>query len=256
MAAAIANPLDRFRMTTALAVPRIIAASVGGPGAGKTRFWMTAPEPVVFQSLDWGMEGVVDKFQEDFAEANGRLKQIRVRDYNWAPTAEDEKQDGFQQEAIKLRNEFIADFLVACEHARTVVWDKETDVWNLFRYAEFGKPKGDQARDFDKANQLMRKYINHPKKLTINFGLIQDVKDEWVSQNKKSGAVQRAGFREVAGLVHVDLWHDRREGKFFTLVGKARGAGAADVQDKEFENLTVTTLGMALFPETDVEDWK
>lgn len=249
-----ANPLDRFRMTNALAVPRIIAASVGGPGSGKTRFWLTAPEPVVFMSMDWGMEGVVDKFQEDFMEANGRLKDIRVVDYDWAPSAEDEKQDGFKEAAIVMRNKFIEDYVFACEHARSVVWDKETDVWNLFRYAEFGSPKGDQAKDYDKANQLMRKYVNYPKKLTINFGLIEDVKDKWVSQNKKDG-VQRAGFREIEGLVHVDLWHERREGQFYTLVGKARGKGAADVQDKEFPNLDVPTLGMMLFPETDTEDW-
>lgn len=250
-----ANPLDRFKLASALAVPRVIAASVGGPGSGKTRFWLTAPEPIVFQSLDWGMEGVVDKFQEEFMEANeGRPKDIRVVDYDWAPSAQDEKQAGFQEAAIKLRDRFIDEFLFSCEHAKTVVWDKETDVWNLFRYAEFGAPKGDAARDFDKANQLMRKYINYPKKLTINFGLIEDVKDKWVSQNKKDG-VQRAGFREVEGLVHVDLWHERREGKFYTLVGKARGKGASEVQDKEFANLDVPTLGMMLFPETDLQDW-
>lgn len=251
-----ANPLDRFKLATSLATPRIIAASVGGPGAGKTEFWLGAPAPVVMMSLDHGLEGVVDKFQERYAEAHdGDLKQIRVVEYDWAPDASDEKQDGFQDEAKKLRDRFIDDFTVACAHARTVVWDKETDVWNLFRYAQFGSPKADVARDFDKVNQTMRKWLNHPKSLSINFGLIQDVKEEWASQSKKTGGVKRAGFREVEGLVHIDLWHERREGKFFTLVGKARGKGAADVQDKEFENLSFAQLGMLVHPDTDVDDW-
>jgi hypothetical protein len=257
MPAAAVNPLDRFKLATSLATPRIIAASVGGPGAGKTEFWLGAKPPIVFMSLDHGLEGVVDKYQERYAEEHeGAMKDIRVVEYDWSPTKEDEAQDGFKDEAIKLRNKFIEDFEFACKHARTVVWDKETDVWNLFRYAEFGTPKADVPRDFDKVNQTMRKYVNYPKKLTINFGLIQDVKEEWASQNKKTGGVKRAGFREVEGLIHVDLWHERREGKFYTLVGKARGKGAADVQDKEFENFTFTQLGIALFPDTEVEDWE
>jgi hypothetical protein len=251
-----ANPLDRFKLATSLATPRIIAASVGGPGAGKTQFWLGAPAPIVFMSLDHGLEGVVDKFQEDYKEQHGELKEIRVVEYNWAPSQKDEQEADFQKQAVTLRDQFINDFELACKYARTVVWDKETDVWNLFRYAQFGSPKAEVARDFDKVNQLMRKTINHPKSLTINFGLIQDVKDEWASQSKKTGTVKRAGFREVEGLIHVDLWHERREGKFFTLVGKARGKGSADVQDKEFENYTFTQLGIALFPDTDVEDWQ
>ena len=148
---------------------------MGYAGSGKTEFWLTGPGPVVVQSLDWGLEGVVEKFQD--------TKDIRVIDYDWAPSAEDEQTDCFKDQAIALRNKFMEDFLFACRHARTVIWDKETDVWNLVRYAEFGAPKADVPRDFDKANQYMRKYVNHPKKLTINFGLIEDVREEWVSQN-------------------------------------------------------------------------
>jgi len=35
------------------------------------------------------------------------LENIRVVDYHWAPDMSDERQDGFQQEAVKLRDRFI-----------------------------------------------------------------------------------------------------------------------------------------------------
>ena len=247
----MSSPLDRFRRSssaTVTSVPRLIVASVGGPGSGKTQFALTGPGPIVLQSLDWGHEGVIEKFHDK--------KEIRVVDYDWAPTKEDEQTEGFQEKAKKLRDQFIEDYVIACSAGRTVIWDKETDVWNLFRYAEFGAPKGDKARDFDKANQAMRKYVNWPKKLTINMVFIEDVRDEWVSQNNKSGAVKRAGFRELEGLVHVDLFHYREGGKFFTTVNKARGEGSATVQDKTFENLTFQQLGMMLFPDSDDTDWE
>lgn len=245
------NSLDRFRRSssqTVTTVPRLIIASVGGPGSGKTQFALTAPGPIVLQSLDWGHEGVIDKFHDK--------KEIRVVDYDWSPSKEDEQTDGFKDKAIEMRDRFIADYLVACQFARSVIWDKETDVWNLFRYAEFGTPKADVPRDFDRVNQLMRKYVNWPKKLAINMCFIEDVRDEWVSQNKKSGGVKRAGFRELEGLVHVDLFHYREGGKFYTTVNKARGAGSDTVQDKTFENLSFQMLGMMIFPDSDDSDWE
>jgi hypothetical protein len=246
----MSNPLDRFTLSSPSTptAPRIICAQVGGPGSGKTEFALTGPGPIGLQSLDLGHEGVIEKF-------NGK-KEIRVANYDWAPTKEDEQTEGFQLKAKLLRDKFIEDYIFLCQHCRTVIWDKETDVWNLFRYAEFGTPKGDKPRDFDKANQAMRKYVNWPKKLTVNACFIEDVKEEWVSQNAKSGGYKRAGFRELEGLVHVDLFHYREKGKFYTTVNKARGMGSALVQDKTFENLTLPMLGMMLFPDSEESDWE
>lgn len=245
--ATVASPLDRFPLAPIAAVPRILAVSCGDIGTGKTHFWATAPAPIVFHSFDHGTEGVVESFRE-------AGKDIRVVEYEWTPANDD---DDLQQLAIRLRDKFIEDIKISVANARTVVIDKETAMWNLFRYAEFGAPKGDVAKDFDKVNALMRKYIHIPKRYTCNFGCIQDVKEEWVSQSKKSGGFQRAGFRETPGIMNIDLWHERKNGKFTVTVGKGRGPNAKAAQDQTLEEpFDFATLGMMLYPESEESDWR
>ncbi len=243
--------LDRFTRATAMAKPRIIGLSGGDYGTGKTQFWLTAPGPIVILSFDKGLEGVVEKFADK--------KEIRVAEYDWEPT--DETFD--QAEAIKLRDQFVADYYFACEHARTVVIDKETDFWNLVRYSEFGDKTAAQL-NYDALNQRMRKYVQHPKKLSINAGFVESIKDEWVSivkpngkeGGKNTGRTKLAGFKEMPGLVNIVMMHAFEGGVFKTTVpDKARGIGSADVMGKTFENLTFTQLGILLFPDTDEADW-
>lgn len=242
------NPLDIFKRAATTAVPRIIGSLVGPPGSGKTHFGLTAPGPIVLFSLDFGTEGTVD--QQVFEG-----KDIRVVPYEWVIDP-DKSDTELREEAQVLRNKFKEEYFIACEHARTVIVDKETELWNLVRYAEFGSPKADVPRDFDKANQYMRMLINYPKKFTTNALFIEDTKEEWAAATRKSGDVKRAGFRELEGLVNVDLWTTRLGGgKFSTHVGKAKGPGATDVHEKDFENLDFATLGMLLFPDTDEDDW-
>lgn len=245
----MALSLDRFPLAPSLALPRIVGASVGDVGVGKTHFWLTGPAPVVVFNFDRGTEGVVERFRRDHD------KEIRIRHIDWAPT-EEEVQQFTKEQAVKLRDEFIKDFVYACSNARTVLVDTESAMWNLFRYAEFGTPKADVARDFDKANQMMEKYLTLPKKLTINCGFIQTVKDEWVSQNKKSGNLQRAGFGKTPKIVQVDLLHTFEDGDYSITINKARGERAKELQGKTFKNLDLPMLGQMMFPETEEEDWQ
>lgn len=249
--AQIQKSLDTFPLAPSVAIPRILASGWGDVGTGKTRFAATGPAPVIFLGFDDGTEGVVEEFRE-------AGKEIRVLSYDWSPTNEE---DFTQAQAVDIRNAFITDYKRAVETLQalgrgTIVMDKETDVWNLFRYAEFGSPKADVPRDFDKVNGLMRKYISLPKKTTINFMALQSAKDEWKSMSQKSGAIKRAGFSETPGLLHVDLFFEREKGKFYTTVGKVRGKYSAGITDQRFENLDFPTLGMMLFPDADESVWQ
>ena len=245
-----ANQFSRFVRANGEVKQRIIGASFGDPGTGKTSFWLSAPGPIVVQSLDKGLEGVVEKFQVD--------KEIYLAEYNWSPTEELSQDD-----AIGLRDKFIEDFEHAIQHARTVVWDKETDVWELFRYAEFGAPS-DSPRNYPALNQRYRRYVNMPKDLDINFGMIQGMKSRWISKpDPKTGALKgfdtgervRQGFSDIDGLVHLNLYHRREPGRFIIEVGKARGPGGQDVQDQTFESLTFPEFAQLVFPESEESDW-
>lgn len=246
--------LNRFTLATDDLKPRIIGRSSGEYGTGKTTFWLGAPGPIVIQSLDKGLEGVVEPFTKE--------KDIYVAEYDWQPTTSLD-----QDEAIALRDKFIEDFEYAIQHARTVIWDKETDIYELFRYAEFGGPS-DSPLNYPALYQRYRRYINMPKATSINFGVIQAMKDEWMQkskvdkrtgQSKQTGAPTgnriRAGYREVDGLVHTELQHRREGGVFFIDVGKSRGPGSGNIQDQTFENLTFVEFAQLVFPETEESDW-
>lgn len=246
---------SRFSRADGSPKPRIIGLSYGEEGTAKTSFWLSAPGPIVVQSFDKGLEGVIEEFQEQ--------KEILVKEYEWAPTEELSKED-----AEGIRDEFIADYEAAIQNARTVVWDKETLVWELFRYAEFGAPN-DAPRNYPALNQRYRKYLNMAKATDANFGIIQSLKDEWVSKAKSDGSGTKGfntgkrvpqGFGEAKEIVHVVLSHVRRDGTFYYTVGKSRGPGSPSAQDIEFEIPDKFTafkeFGQILFPDSADEDWE
>jgi hypothetical protein len=232
---------------------RIIGASYGEPGSGKTSFWLGAPGPIYIQSFDKGLEGVVEPYTKE--------KDIQVCEYDWSPAPGTELD---QSEAIDLRDRFSEDFELALSKGRTVIWDTETGVWGLFKYAEFGVSEKGKPQDWDSLKQRCRRLINLPKALDINFGLIQSLKNEWVpSVNKKTGATGitqsgnriRAGMDDVESLVHVNIEHSRKNGEFSLAIGKSRGPGSRDVQDKTFSNLSFVDFAQLVFPDSTEEDW-
>lgn len=230
---------------------RIIAASYGEIGCLKSSFWLSAPGPIVVQSFDKGLEGVVEPF--------AKQKDIYVAEYEWDPT-----EDLGQDEAIILRDKFIDDFEHALGVARTIVWDKETQVWELFRYAEFGAPN-DAPRNYPQLYQRYRRYVNMPKATDVNFGLIQGMRTPWVTKvNPKSGAQgatksnerERKGMDEIEELVHINIEHQMINGEFFLKIGKARGPGGRDIQNSTIPYMEFPAFATLVFPETDEDSWR
>ncbi len=253
----------RYQKANGDVIQRIIGASFGEPGSGKTSFWLSAPGPIVIMSLDKGLEGVVEPFTKH--------KEIYVDEYSFSPATTGAVLD---QEAVQeMRDRFEENFYHACAHARTVVWDKETDIYAMFQFAEFGPPREGYPKDWDSLKARLRTMINHPKKLTINFGLIQGMRNEWASKvNPKTGKKGieqtgeriRSGMEDVEGLVHVNIEHVREkvqleDGKFqsrFRMnVEKSRGPGSPLVQDQSFYNLDFPTFAQMVFPDSDEGDW-
>jgi hypothetical protein len=251
------NPFDRYTRATVdeYNIHRLIGLSIGEPGSRKSSFWLEGPAPIVVLSFDRGMEGVVDRILRDVSPD----KEVYVKEYEWLPTT-----DTSQQEAINLRDQYTADFENAIQNARTVIVDTETDLWELFRYAEFGAAN-DAPRNYPALNQRYRRLINAVKSTNCNLGLIERCKDEWVSSvNKKTGAKGavgsgnriRSGFGELDGLVHQVLYHTGVGPDTWKIeVGKARGEAGADVAGQTFDNIDFPTFSQMLFPCSDESEW-
>lgn len=245
--------LSKFTRAQAKYPPRVVGASWGDVGGGKTHFWLGAPGPIVVQSLDRGMEGVADK--PEFAG-----KDIYEIEYDWSPNDKMTK-DELKDMAIDVRDALMADALYAISNGvRTLVWDKESNIWPLFRYAEFGKAN-DAPKDYYPLNQRYMGVINQAKASDVNFGLIQSVRNAWEVGSRglvKTDRKERVGFNELEALVHINIEHVREKGQFILKVGKARGPGSQDVQDQELPgNVTFAEFGQLLFPETrDTDYWE
>jgi hypothetical protein len=239
---------------------RLIGLSVGEPGSRKTSFWLEAPGPIVVFSMDRGLEGVIDRILRDSPD-----KDVYVKEYDWFPSEE-----AFTMEdAQAIREELTADHEHAVAHARTIIWDKEGDIWSLFRYAEFGNNDGKingTPLNYPALNQRYRRLINLAKSTSVNFGCIEGMKDEWgKSVNKKTGAQGaaatgnriRVGFNELDGLVHLQLTHTGLSPADWGIaVGKSRGPGGHAVAGQNIGNCTFQEFSCLVFPDSDISEWE
>lgn len=252
----VTNEFSRYTKADATYKHRIVAASFGEVGTGKTEFWLGAPGPIVVQSLDQGLEGVVQKYAND--------KEIYLAEYDLGITPG----DPFTHEKAKdARNKFVEDFEHALTVARTIVWDRESDMWPLFSYAEFGTPEMFGAaggRDWEKLKGDIRRLIAMAKASDVNFGIIQGMKNEWAPTiSRKTGKKTaestgqriRSGMDDIDALVHINIEHTRVNGQFGITVGKSRGPGSRDVQDQSFTDVDFITLAQMIFPDSDESDW-
>ncbi len=256
MAKTVRNEFSRFTKATTDIKPRIIANSVGEVGSGKTSFWLGAPAPIIVQTMDLGLEGVVEKFAAD--------KDIYVATYDLGQTI---GESFTHEKAVEAQTKFIEDFEDAILKARTIVWDRETDLFDLFMFAEFGTDDAYGAappKDWDKLKGKIRRMIAMAKASDVNFGLIQGMRNEWVPQvNKKTGAKAAGqsgrrvpkGMEDVDALVHTNLFHTRVGKEFSITVGKSRGPGGFDIQDETFTDVSFADLAQLIFPDSDESSW-
>lgn len=249
------NPFSRYQRVDGSIKPRIIANSIGEVGTGKTTWWLGAPAPILVQTLDDGLEGVVEPF--------AREKEIYVASYDLG------KEPGAEYThalAVEARNKFVEDY----EHAitngiRTIVWDRESDMWPMFSYAEHGTDDMFAAappKDWEKLKGKIRRLIAMAKASDINLGIIQGMKNEWASKvNPRTGAKAAAqtggrvpsGMEEIDALVHIVIEHGKDP--FSLTISKCRGPGGMDLQGQTLENLTFSQFAQLVFPETTEEDW-
>lgn len=250
------DPFARYVKASTEVKPRILAASYGEEKSGKTSWWLGAPGPIVFQTLDQGLEGVVEPFTKD--------KDIYIASYDLGQGVGEDYTVAKAQEA---RAKFIEDFEHAIQTARTVVWDRETDVFDLFFFAEFGTDDAFAAappKDWDRLKGKIRRLIAMAKASDVNFGLIQGMKNEWVQKtNPKTGAKAatqsgtriRKGMDDIPSLVHTNIYHSRVGNEFSITVDNTRGPGSGNVQGETFANLSFVELATMIYPEVDESFW-
>jgi len=239
----------RFSAISQEAKYRLVWRSYGPEKVGKNHFAFTAPGPIAVQSFDIGLEGVVEKFLRDG-------KDIRAVEYEF------EKGDCSQEAAQVLRDAFVEDYEKALKVARTIVWDTETELWDLFRYAEFGTNDQGVAttkpRDYVKLNSSYRDLIQQAYDTGVNLCLIQKVKERWKTNEKgsptPSGVFEASGFKEAGYITQATLCHswDKEEGFGVYLANCRQNMGLAG---ETFYNMTFPELATLIFGEESADSW-
>lgn len=253
----VSDVFSRYQRADTASKQRIFANSDGEVGSGKSSFWLGAPGPIVVQTLDLGLEGVVENF--------AGTKEIYTATYDLGQEVGGEFTVAKAQEAVV---KFVEDFEHAILNARTIVWDRESDVWPLFFFAEFGTDDAFGAappKDWDRLKGKIRRLIQMAKTTDVNFGIIRGMKNEWVQKtNAKTGAKAAtqsggrvpSGMDDIDALTHLNLFHTRNGKEFSIHVGKARGPGGHDIQDQTFTNLSFVEFAQLVFPDSNPSDWE
>jgi hypothetical protein len=261
----------RFELAREMNICRTIAAIAGEVGCGKTYFGCTGPAPILIQNIDKGTEGVVEQFRKEG-------KEIYEEQYEWNPGEVDEDEGNLKAEAelkeaaIEIRNKWEKDYFYAIDNGvRTAVMDNESRIWQVYRYAEFGGPNGEQ-RDYDKLNLRFESLINKAKACEVNLLMMRAMKDRWGMYGKKADGRKSFaksgrevwGYEHLAGavLLELDFLHRTQEeqdeaedglGEYVIKIGKCRQN--KDLQFTLQPRCTLPELGTLIFPESEETDW-
>jgi hypothetical protein len=194
----------RYRSPDATVYRRQISVIQGPEKTGKTHFACTAPGPVLLINTDQGDEGVVtpDKFPG---------KEIYIVDISPGTAL---VAAGNEDEADKAFAEFKEAHRWGLSHCNTIIWDKADQIWELARLVLLGKLTNVKPHHYTEVNNTFRYLIKEADKAkNLNLLLIHNMKEEWVNE-KFTGRLVRAGFKETGGLVQTCITTKFEDGEF------------------------------------------
>ncbi len=201
---------------TACKTNSVVLTCSGDTGSGKTHFGASAISqgPVAFQIVDMRHHGVLPKFD---------MSQIAVAEYNyhipprtWTYETDDPNKPKKTDSDIKhaaaalrtLTNKFVDDFQRALENVRTVVWDTEDGLWEMFRATtflnRFGRMAKVQGHNYTEVNMEFSALIRMARSADVNLILLKHVKDEYAN-DKRTGRKIPAGFGGSLKLADVGV---------------------------------------------------
>lgn len=187
-------------------VPRRLIMSIEGlDKTGKTTFALTAPKPLVVINTDFGHEGVMERFAD---------QDVWVLDLPCASELLQEGDTGAYDEAWR---KFVEGYNAAMKHARTIVWDTATELWELARLKYHGKLTQVKPHNYTEVNMVFRQLIKDAyDNKSLNLIMIHKVKEEYIN-DKFTGKMVRSGFKDTPYLVQILAQTWRRDPADFGL---------------------------------------
>jgi superfamily I DNA and/or RNA helicase len=188
--------------------PFHILSVEGLPKTGKTHLYSTAPGGIGVQSLDFGTEGVIDKFPDTYFD---------VREYNFAyDYTIKSRGDEATDQADRIKTDYWAPFnddaisFFGDPSIRTVVWDTASEVWEMLRLAHFGKLMQNPQMQYGVVNAEYKALVRMANTARKNLILIHHMNKEYKdvddgkggTKSVESGNYKRIGNNKIENLVH------------------------------------------------------
>lgn len=179
--------------------PRLLMSLDGSPGCGRTRFALSAPRPLYIIQLDpGGVEGLLTDATD-----------VRISTYDF-------RKDMNKNDAKQAADEVERDIIQAREEARSVLIDKGTFMWQLFRLAEFGRLSKERSRNYEGVNTRVSEMLRAYVETDTNLLITHDMQDAY--ENDAKVGTKRAGFNQIEGIVrHAAMFSGGTKGQPFTL---------------------------------------
>lgn len=246
--------------------PFHILSIEGLPKTGKTHFCCTAPGGIAFQSLDFGTEGIIEKFDD---------KNIEVAEYNFAyDYTIKSRGDEASEQADRIKTDYWAPFNADAERffadpaVKTVVWDTASEVWEMLRLAHFGKLMQNPQLQYGVVNAEYKALVRMANLARKNLILIHQLAKEYKDVDGKSqetGEYRRVGNNKVDYLVHTYI-RNHYVPPVKDVKGNVRTPGAfkveilrsrynPDVNGMVLDGPDWTTLMGLVAPHIDSEAW-
>lgn len=239
---------------TSAAKQRIIGTIDGLEKCGKDNFALTSPGPIGVLSLDLGLDGVVQKFQDK--------KEIWVAEHR--VNVNKLKTECTMAEAAAIASEAWANIMrdyaeLLVSGAKTAIIDTGTELWEILRMARFGKLEQVLPRHYGPVNAEFKELIRAAYDTDMNMWLLHKMKDEYAN-DKRTGDLKRSGMSDIGYLVQVAVrcWRDDSEkfpDCFHVTVTDCRKDPSLHTFDMQGTMASVATLGQLMFPETSEEEW-
>lgn len=243
-----------FTRATQQAKRRLILSIEGEEKSGKNHFAFTAPGPIYFHDIDFGADGVIQKFQDD--------KEIQAASYS-VDVPVDASIQAVSDAASPVWEEFKTNYTEGIQSGRTTVIDTGTDIYELLRMSRFGKLTQVMPHHYGPVNQEMKAIYRAAYSSDTNLIVLHRVKDEWINkvvQGKEKG--EKTGRRVFAGYsgtyyeTQVNARAYKEDGEFYMLIFDCRQNPAVEGMVLSGDMLNFATLGTLVFPDSEPSDWE
>jgi hypothetical protein len=237
------NKLDAFSRYQPRVTRKICLSVEGREKDGKTHFALTAPGPIVYFNLDYGLDRV---------EPHVKFPDLDLRVVDVPSVAKNGHPDVIAEEALKVWEWLKVQHINALDSARTVVYDSFTEVWELIRLARFGKLTQVQSHHYGPINREFHEFIREYSKRSANLLLLHKVMPEF--ENKAE--MERKGFSHI-GFDVDDFVRVGREGNGPFYVEVINSGHNPAIKGKIFSepSNTFPDIAMAMYPASQPLEW-